>query len=448
MNTLKAGFARVNITPPMGIPIAGYYKVRLAEKVLDELEANALAVTDGRETLLLLSADLIEMPSPYSDPIRERIARETGVKEDHILLCCTHTHTGPKLDGEEEPALREEYFRFLSARLTDACRFALQDLRSAQLGWAVGRAPGIAFIRRYRMKDGTIHTNPGILNPDTVTPVGQVNDQVSVVRLDREGGDSLVLVHFGCHPDTIGGCVISADWPGFVRRTLERTLDNTRCVFFNGAQGDVNHVNTQPGPGDLNDLTMDFDDVMRGYGHTRHMGRAVAGAVLQVIDKVQWVEDAAVHGAQQVISCPSNRPRPEELPLARQIDALHRAGRDDEIPYQGMQLTTVVAEADRMLQLEHGPDAFRLRISAAAIGPIGLAGVPGEPFAETGRAIQQAPGYGLVLPLCCTNGYENYFPLLQDFREGGYEARSCLFQAGVAEKITDQCLALLRSFRE
>ena len=447
MNTIQAGFARVNITPPMGIPIAGYYKVRLAEKVLDELEATALAVTDGKETLLLVSVDIIEMPAPYSDPIRERIARETGVPDDHILLCCTHTHTGPKLDGEEEPELRAAYFRFLSSRLTDVCRFALRDMTPARMGWAVSHAPGIAFIRRYRMKDGTIHTNPGIRNPDTVAPVGVPNDQVSVVRFDREDGGSVVLAHFGCHPDTIGGCVISADWPGFVRRTLEKALDNTRCIFLNGAQGDVNHVNTQPGPGDLNGLTMDFDDVMRGYGHTRHMGRAVAGAVLQVIDKVQWTDDTAVHGAQQVISCPSNRPQPEELPLARQIDALHRAGRDSEIPYQGMQLTTVVAEADRMLQLEHGPEAFPLRISAASIGPLALAGIPGEPFADTGRAIQRAEGWALVLPLCCTNGYENYFPLLEDFREDGYEARSCLFQAGVAEKITDQCLALLRSFR-
>ena len=447
MNGLQAGFARVNITPPMGIPIAGYYKVRLAERVLDELEANALAVTDGRETLLLVSVDIIEMPSPYSDPIRERIARETGVPDDHILLCCTHTHTGPKLDGDEEPELRAAYFRFLSSRLADACRFALQDQKPACMGWAVSRAPGIAFIRRYRMKDGSIRTNPGIRNPDVLEPVGQANDRVSVVRFDRQGGNTLLLTHFGCHPDTIGGCVISADWPGFVRRTLEKALDGVKCLFFNGAQGDVNHVNTLPGPGDLNGLTMDFDDVMRGYDHTRRMGRTVAGAVLQAVDKVQWTNDASVRAAQQVVFCPSNRPCPEELPLARQISALHRAGRDGEIPYQGMQLTTVVAEAERMLQLEHGPDEFALRVSAAAIGPVALAGIPGEPFAETGRAIQQADGWGLVLPLCCVNGYENYFPLMQDFREGGYEARSCLFRAGVAETITDQCLALLKAFR-
>lgn len=46
-----------------------------------------------------------------------------------------------------------------------------------------------------------------------------------------------MLVSFADHPDTVGGCKISADWPGFVRRTVEKVLDNTKCIFFNGKQG-------------------------------------------------------------------------------------------------------------------------------------------------------------------------------------------------------------------
>lgn len=38
MNNLYAGFSRVNITPMMGISIQGYYKLRLADGVLDELQ--------------------------------------------------------------------------------------------------------------------------------------------------------------------------------------------------------------------------------------------------------------------------------------------------------------------------------------------------------------------------------------------------------------------------
>ena len=46
--------------------------------------------------------------------------------------------------------------------------------------------------------------------------------------------------------DVVGGCKISADWPGLLRRNVEKILDGTKCIFFNGAQGDVTHVNVPP----------------------------------------------------------------------------------------------------------------------------------------------------------------------------------------------------------
>lgn len=81
------------------------------------------------------------------------------------------------------------------------------------MGYGVGFAPNIAFIRRFRMKDGSVKTNPGVNNPDIVAPIGEVDERVNVLRFDREGADSLVLVNFGDHPDTIGGELVSADWP-------------------------------------------------------------------------------------------------------------------------------------------------------------------------------------------------------------------------------------------
>ena len=445
MSRLMAGFARVNITPPLGIPIAGYYQVRLALQILDELEANVLAVSDGQETALVYSVDILEIKSEFCEPILDQIAQETGIPRDSIFIACTHTHTGPQLDGEQAPLLRSEYAAFLGRRLADAGRLALGDMSPARLSWGTAHAPGIAFIRRFRMKDGTIHTNPGIYNPEVIGPVGETDDAVSAVRLDREGKESILIAHFAVHPDTIGGCVISADWPGWARRFAEKSLENVKCMVLNGAIGDVNHVNTQPVGGDLNDLEMDFDDCLRGYGHSRHMGRAVAGALMQIFDKMTYSEDDSVRAAQAVIRCPSNRPDPKDLPQAKRINELHCSGQDALIPFAGMQLTTVVAEAERMVQLENGPDDFALRLSAVRVGPVALCGVPGEPFSQTGREIKAAAGWALSLPCCCVNGYANYFPLAKDYAEGGYEARSSLFKAGVAEEVRDGCFMLLRA---
>ena len=147
------------------------------------------------------------------------------------------------------------------------------------------------------------------------------------------------------------------------------------------------------------------------------------------------------------IEVPSNLPKPEQLETARKYAALYKEGRDAEIPFQGMELTTVVAEAERMLRLEHGPASFRMPLSAVAIGDVALMGLPGEPFTGVGQALKEAPDWALVLPCCITNGYEGYFPMREAYDEGGYEARSSVYAAGVAERIIEESLSLLGDLR-
>ena len=445
---LKAGFARVDITPLMGIGISGYYVPRTADGVLDPLEADALALSSGENTAIFISVDNCGLaPTSVYTQCRERAAKAAGVPADAILIAATHNHTSP-FWGEGDDPMVAEYTRFLEGRIADAARMAVEDMKEARLGFGVGEAKNVAFVRRFRMKDGSVATNPGVDNPEIDHPIGDVDERVNVLRFSRKGAEEIVLVNFGNHPDVVGGTKLSADWPGFLRRRVERALPHVKCIFFNGAQGDVNHVNVHPKPGDFNDLFVDFDDVSRGYGHARHIGNVLAGAVLQVFDKVCWQETAEIRSAIRTVEVPSNMPRPEDLPLAREYEALHQAGRDAEIPFEGMALTTVVAEAERMLRLEHGPESFSMPLSAAAIGDIALIGLPGEPFTGIGRALKEAPGWKLVLPMCITNGYEGYFPMKEAYDEGGYEARSSPFAVGVAEKLVDEGLQLLNDLRK
>ena len=447
MKALEAGMSRIDITPILGIGISGYYVPRFAEGVLDPLEANALAVRCGEDCLILISVDNCGLaPTAVYDGCRARIAAAAGVPAESVFISATHTHTGPYWGDDGDAAVRE-YSRWLEEKLADAAKLALDDLKPARMGWGTGAAPDVAFVRRFRMKDGGIRTNPGVGNPDILEPIGDVDDRVNVLRFSREGAPDIALVNFGNHPDTVGGCRLSADWPGFLRRRVEKALDDCRCVFFNGAEGDVNHVNVRPSAGFQNDLFHDFDDVDRGYGHARHIGNAVAGAVLQVYDKVCWQDVNRLCGRVRSIEVPSNLPAPEALETARKYAALHRDGRDGEIPFEGMELTTVVAEAERMLRLEHGPASFTMPLSAAVIGDVALIGLPGEPFTGIGRALKEAPGWSLVLPCCITNGYEGYFPMREAYDEGGYEARSSIFAAGVAERIIEEGLALLNDVR-
>ena len=148
--------------------------------------------------------------------------------------------------------------------------------------------------------------------------------------------------------------------------------------------------------------------------------------------------------SQVEVQVPSNMPSPEELPLARKYAELHKAGKDDEIPFEGMMLTTVVATSLRQLRLEHGPEFFSLPVSALRIGDVAMIGLPGEPFTGIGLGLKETEGPAMVIPTCATNAYEGYFPMLDSY-EGGYEAGSSNYKAGVAELFIEEGQKLLKS---
>ena len=446
-STLEAGFARVNVTPSVNTPIIGYYVERRVEGVLDELEVNAVALKTENGAAILLSVDNCAIGVARITPIRERISALTGVPAEAIIVASTHTHTGPGASltfGETEEILKE-YWKRLADKCVDAGFLAWRDLKPAKIGYGEGEAKNVAFIRRFRMKDGSIMTNPGVNNPDILEPLETVDERVGVVRIDREGAETIVVLNFGNHPDTVGGSLISADWPGFTRKFVEKAIENTKCVFFNGAQGDVNHVNVHPKGGDFNDMFNDFDGCSRGYGHARHLGNVVAGAVMQVYDKVCYTDVDAIAYVQADVHVPTNKPLPEEMEEARYINGMHEDGRDAELPYEGMMLTTVVADAARKVRLENAPDTLPLLMSAIRIGRVALVGIPGEPFTGVGIGLKQTEGYDVVLPCCNANAKEGYFPMKDSYDEGGYEARSSSFKSGVAERLVEEGSNLLSS---
>ena len=448
----RAGFARADITPPLGTPIVGYFERRVARGVLDGLEANAVAVSDGGSTAVLIAADLLGIEGvAFGASLRRRVSEAAGLPEEAVYVHCTHTHTGPgagRADAGRTSVFdgTDFYNEFLVARLSDVAAMAVADLAPASMSIGRSEARRISFLRRYRMKDGSLRTNPGVGNPDIAEAMGSLDETVRVVRFRRDGADDIAVVNFATHPDVVGGEMLSGDWPAFSRRIFERAEPGTKCVLFNGAQGDVNHVCVNPGPGEREGLHGDFDGVDRGYEHARHMGRVVAAAALSAWGRCAPVAACPVRFAMRTVRVPSQRPSPDELPRAREYDSLHRAGRDAEIPFTGMELTTAVAEAGRMVLLADGPDSFDLPLSAVAIGDsVVFAGIPGEPFSDVGRAVRENSPFGMTICTCLTNGSCGYFPVESAYDEGGYEARSSVFARSVASDIVSGHSTLLSS---
>ncbi len=456
-NLLCAGFARVNINPMLGVAITGYFDPRHSKGILDDLEANAIAVSCGDNKAVFISVDNLKMPDrEISEDVRRHISDVTGIPYEGVFMCATHTHTGPmwgkrllapEWATKEDMELSNEYDAFMYRRLGDVAKLAVDDLKPAHMGYGITTVPGISFIRRYFMKDGSIQTNPGRNNPNIDSPVGAPDERVNVIRFKRDNADDIVLVNFGTHPDVIGGEKTSADWPGFTRRTLETALPGIKCAFFNGAQGDVNHINVFPKtlPESMNAGAYVKGN---GYEHARFMGQAVAGSVMKIFGDLQYVDVDSVRFAQHIIEVPSNMPTEnDDLQEAAKIVKLHDEGKDDQIPSTGMGKVTIIAEAQRMLALAKGPVFFPMPIAVIAFGKIALVGIPGEPFTRIGTGIKDTDGWDIIMPCCNSNTAEGYFPMEDSYAEGGYEARSSRFKAGVGELIIKEAKDILNQLK-
>ncbi|MGI6537243.1 MAG: hypothetical protein ACOX22_02665 [Caldicoprobacterales bacterium] len=434
MNSFKAGFARLDITPPLGVNMAGYYSQRIADGVLDNLYASAVAVSDGSNTAVIISLDLLGIKKEKTALYRQAAADKNQIPFESVFISCTHTHTGPVMETklfEEDPA----YNDYLGRKICDVAFLAISDLKPASVSIGRSTAPGISFVRRFRMKDGSVRTNPGRNNPDILEPVGTPDETVQLVRIHREDADEILLVNFQVHPDVIGGTKFSADYPKFVRDTLEKTLDNVKCIYINGAQGDTNHIDH---------LGVSDTSVTR-YKLSEHMGKTIAGAVLQVYMKTKPVKGTPVRFGQNDVEAPANLPDKSKIPDAQRIVELHRAGKNEEINALGLEMS--VPEAYRIVRLANGPESFTLPLTAVRFGDVSLAGIPGEPFTDIGREIKENSPYEMTLVSCCANGYEGYFPMQSAYDEGGYEVVSSSFRAGVAEIIIEGSTDLLKDLK-
>ena len=438
----KAGFARVDATPPLGIPMVGYFNRRNATSILDPLCVECVAVSDGENTALIYSVDDLHLTNPFFLKAFPAITAATGVPRDRIFVHSTHTHTGPAdwpRDSftEEEKQLVTDYAQMRITRLADAGKMAIADLAPSKIAIASSVCGKISFIRRYRMKDGSVRTNPGITNPNVKEALGTPDEAVYLIRFKRTGAPDIAIVNFGTHTDTVGGTAISADWPGVLRRTFENGIGGgVKCLFLNAAQGDVNHCGRFPPPGRAALAKKDIH---------KHMGRALAGVAMSVWDVCEEVPAGKVNGLVTPTPMPTNLPTPDEIKWVKMFDE----GKGSEIPLSGMEIKTLTSPSSRVRKLMNGPEKFDILVSNLSIGDaIGFSGMPCEPFVDIGRDVKAQSPFRMTIVTSLTNGSEGYIPSTKAHREGGYEGLSSRFAAPTGDMLVAAQVKQLKQLKE
>ena len=445
---IRCGFGKKDITPPIGSPLVGQYRPRVAKGILDPVCVRVTIFESGEQTALVMALDLCLLSKPLGTELREKIAERIGLPMDAIHINASHTHTGP-LTGKDfasDTYADPSYLEFLKEQALAACDEAKADLAPAKLFFVESRAEGISFIRRFRMKDGSTRTNPPTLSPDIDHPLGEPNEEVRYLKIEREEKGEIFLVSFGTHPDTVGGEYVSADWPGYVCSTLESAIPGSCCMFLLAPQGDVNHCNRFAERNGIVGPGKEKGNPKGDMTHARYMGRVIAGQVLVTCDRAKEISGEEIRFASLDLNLPTNRDN-SRLELATKVYneylAAYEKGEKIAPAAEGMS----VPEARRIVRMQNEPDFYTFTAFALRIGNFVFAGLPGEPFTEIARRIYEKTPFENMILSCQTNASCGYIGTSRAYEEGGYETLTSSYKKGVDNVMVDGMLALLEKIK-
>jgi sugar phosphate isomerase/epimerase len=256
---LTAGLAVVDITPPVGYRMSGYFSERLSTGTSNPLRAKAIVLRQSDTSAALVFCDIIGLSLDVSSRVRRIAAKKTGIPAENILIAATHSHTGPLYAGAlrkhfhdlalvengSDPYEKVDYASELAGKLVRVIAQADSAARPIRLKAGKAEQRTLSFNRRFHMKNGTVRFNPGALNPDIVRAAGPIDPDVGIVFFCNAESDNpgSALVNFTLHLDTVGGTKYAADYPFYLEQSLREAYgDEFVLLFGTGTCGDITGI--------------------------------------------------------------------------------------------------------------------------------------------------------------------------------------------------------------
>jgi neutral ceramidase len=442
--SLSVGAAEVDITPPVGARLAGYFNERLATGTHDPLHAKALVLQQGTGQVALVSCDLVGFSLGVTTNARAQASALTGIPVSNIVVCATHSHTGPLFEGplrdyfhaaaerkySHDPQETIDYPAFLIERLVKVIAAAQANLRSVQVQAGIATQPGLAFNRRYRMKNGKVVFNPGQLNPDIVRPAGPTDPDVGILlaRDVKTKQPFAGLTVFATHSDTVGGTRFSADYEYYLEQTLRGAFGQDYISAFGiGTCGDINHIDVSR------------KEPTSGLAVAERIGSALGKTVIAAAPRLSVIAKPALAVRSTTLQVPFQQPTPAQVADAHAVM---------EKFYDTNTTFLALVAAVRTLDLEGlGPtrpmevQVFRLDAETAIVC------LPCEIFVELGLAIKKASPFKHTVVIEICNDRPSYVPTLRAFAEGSYEVTNARVKPGAGEMLVDAAVRLLGSLK-
>jgi hypothetical protein len=412
---MKAGVAKVDITPPAGVQMWGYFdRLTGAQGTLDPLYARVLVLEVGEKRLALVDLDYGRTFGLASiERIRASARQSSGIS--YVLVQATHTHAGPVIMDEYDsgpPAWESAAIEKIGKAIEEAHLHAVE----ARLGTGYGETY-IGYNRRRLNPDGTVTM---FWRNQTRVPTAPVDPTVSVLRMDTmEGAPLAVLVNYSCHPVVFGpdNLQFSADFPGVMTKTVEQAFGSNPplCFFLQGAPGDINVYNA---------TTPLKEDAV---GKRDWSGRRLGEEAARVAKTIKT--EAAAEPSLEFVE--------DSLPFHLRWNL--------EKFRQGL-LTAFGADFLKTFAPQIRAD-WQLPVATLLINKrLAVMTMPGEPFVDFQINWRDRCPVPDAFFLGYANGYYGYFPTLKAASEGGYGAAGATtwIEVGAGERMVDH--ALVRTY--
>ena len=404
---LRVGAARVDITPApdAALPMAGYASRKEGfHGIHDHLYVRAIVLDDGTTQAALIAWESLFVPDAVWAETSRRIAAETGIRSEHLLLSAVHDHGAPSLAGAQATPQQLAYTTSVEHGAVEAVRRARAQLQPARFG--IGTAKAYVNVNRREFLPGRGWWLG--YNDD-----GPSNKTVTVLRFEDLTGKPIAFwINYPVHAVIMGpdNYQITGDLAGATSRFVEQHyLGNDRprsdggmllrlrpeektagegvvAVWTSGAAGDQNPVSTTTGE----DFTL-----------VDGLGKVLGEAVVRAASNVNTTGEASIRGAQKVVTCPGRRVEPGPTPRA-------------EYKF-------------------NDADPVSIRLGLLMINDVALAGVSGEVFTLIAQRLQRESPSTHTVMVTHTNGSSGYIPNDAAFEPVSYEVTASRLKPGCAE---------------
>ncbi|MDK2793823.1 MAG: hypothetical protein PWP75_452 [Caldanaerobacter sp.] len=412
------GYGESVITPPLPGIMAGYDKRKsLAKGVHDELYVKCLVFKE-EEMFVLFSLDLLGVDSKFVDEVKKQIKSLENVPTEYILVCATHTHSGPSEIFWGKDNFNPEYWNFVVSQCKNSFEEAINDLRESTLWYGEKEIYGIGSKRNVWS-----------------TERGEEGIKCKFFKV-RRGKDEIAIVNFPCHPTVLdeSNLYYSKDLVRGLKVELEENKIE-KFIFVNGAAGDI---------------STRFYKKESTFEEAERLGRILGKEILGERSQMREVKICGSRWAKEVeflLKYKKNLSKEEKeckkaeiLQILAQIND-KRARRDLE------SALIVLERSDRDFSkipevIKRGEDFLKkIKISLWKMGDIVFVGLPFEIYYDTGlkieKMVKEKYEKAVVLVLGYCGGYEGYIPPSENFSRISYEVIASPFEEDAEEKMLE-----------